>query len=177
MEVENDSLLQDDEIVTILTNHMNNFAQAWKETNQIIGVVSKNDYAMLDDFHDTEEWCYEPRIIQKKKCSTVEIFAQFITSATAYELYYSQSERCQKNNIKITAKETDLVHVKRLGYILGPNVRLASPAHYVQDINKTAGLNHGIIEIKKQVTFERDVKSKVMMIYAIEEEAKEIDKK
>ena len=55
MEVENDSLLQDDEIATILMNHMNNFAQAWKETNQIIGVVSKNCYAMLDSFHDTEE--------------------------------------------------------------------------------------------------------------------------
>ena len=63
MEVEDDSLLQDDEIATILTNHINNFAQAWKETNQIIGVVLKNCYAMLDGFHETEEWCYEPRII------------------------------------------------------------------------------------------------------------------
>jgi len=55
MEVENDSLLQDDEIATILTNHMNNFAQAWKETNQIIGVVSKNCYTMLDGFHEIKE--------------------------------------------------------------------------------------------------------------------------
>jgi len=86
--------------------------------------------------------------------------------------YIILNQKDQKNNIKITAKETDLVHVKRLGYILGPNVRLASPAHYVQDINKTAGLNHGIIEIKKQVTFERDVRSKVMMIYAIRRRSK-----
>ena len=176
-EFENDNLLQDDEMEKILSNNVCKCAQEWKEYSQIDGVVSHDCYVKMNNFHETEEWCCKPRLIHKKKHATVEMFAQFITSLSTCELHKAQEERCLKHSIKITSKETELQHVKRLGCTIGPNAKIAAPSIYVEKINSTAGLHRGIIEIKKQVTFEKDAKSKVLMIHATVDDAKETDSK
>ena len=66
-------------------------------------------------------------------------------------------------------------HTKHIGFLVGPNIRVASPTRYENDVKSIAGLEGGSIEIRKKNTFERDIKSKVFMIYAVETKSKEID--
>ena len=68
-------------------------------------------------------------------------------------------------------------HIKQLEFIVSPNVQIAAPSLYVNEINKKVRLHQGRIEIKKKITFEKNFKSKVLMIYAMEQEAKETDQK
>ena len=77
--------------------------------------------------------------------------------------------------MRISTKKTDLFHAKRLGYIVGPNVQLASPDVYVKQITDAIGLYPNMIEIKKKVTFEQGTSSKVLMINALQDEANQID--
>ena len=46
---------------------------------------------------------------------------------------------------------------------------------YEQQIKEMAGLETGIIEIKKKKAYEKDSASKVFMIFMIEDEAQSID--
>ena len=59
------------------------------------------------------------------------MFAQFVIKENIHELHKSQSKRCNKGNVKITAKDVDLEHVKQLGLIICPNAKLTSPVMYV----------------------------------------------
>ena len=68
-------------------------------------------------------------------------------------------------------------HVKRLGFIIGLYVQLALPKLYTQEINSKTGLDEGLIEIKKKITFERNIQSKILMICTTQNEAKETDQK
>ena len=54
-------------------------------------------------------------------------------------------------------------------------MQLESPNEYINNLNMKLQLNKGIIKIKKKYTYEKNFRSKVLMIYAIEDEAKEID--
>ena len=120
---------------------------------QIEGVVSKEYHVMLDEFCNSKDWCYEPKIIHKKKHSTVKMFVQFIVNINAHDLHKIQEEICAKHTIKITAKDTDLEYIKRLGHIIRPSMKLASPATHAKKINNTACLQHRKIKIKKQIIF------------------------
>jgi len=66
---------------------------------------------------------------------------------------------------------------QRIGYLDGPYIQLTSPDQYVQDINTQALIDRGYIEIKKQLTYEKGVSSKALVVYAITDEAQSIDKK
>ena len=54
---------------------------------------------------------------------------------------------------------------------------MASPKYYVNELEFKAEIEKGYVEIKKKYTFDRGVWSKVLVIYAVEEKAKEISLK
>ena len=68
-------------------------------------------------------------------------------------------------------------HAKKIGFLTRTYVRLASPNNYVKDLGFKADIINGFIEIKKQHTCDRGVRSKVLVVHAIEEKAKEISNK
>ena len=74
-------------------------------------------------------------------------------------------------------KRIDIEHTQRVGFIIGPNIKVSSTERYEKEIMKSVeGLESGMIEIKKKNTFERDTKSKVFIVYALDNEAQYIDK-
>ena len=66
-------------------------------------------------------------------------------------------------------------HTKRLGFIVEPYVQMASTLEYIKQINKAAKLDDGVIEIRMIITYEKGTSSRVLGIYAIEEEAEIAD--
>ena len=77
--------------------------------------------------------------------------------------------------LKISTKKTDMYYVQRIGFLTGPNVNLASLDLYIKEILQLAKLDLEVIEIKKKITFEKKTSSKVLMIYAVQDKAQEID--
>ena len=65
---------------------------------------------------------------------------------------------------------------KKVGCAVGPNVQLASPIEHANGIQDLAHIDQSLIEIKKEYTYERGQRSKVLVMHAIEQNAKEIDK-
>ena len=57
----------------------------------------------------------------------------------------------------------------------GTYVQLASPEYHIDEIIKEMKLQDCSIDIKKQFTYEHYSRSKVLSIYAIQDEADEID--
>ena len=52
---------------------------------------------------------------------------------------------------------------------------MTSTNRYVDEINEILNLDKGSIEIKKKFIYEKDIRSKVLIIYVIENKAKKID--
>ena len=73
------------------------------------------------------------------------------------------------------AKRTDMEHIKRIGFIIGPSLKIATPKNYEEKIYNATQLEEGMIEIKKKITFEQNSKSRVFMVYELEDEAANID--
>ena len=68
-------------------------------------------------------------------------------------------------------------YVMRIGFIIGVKYKLASINKYAQEINKIIQVEDRVLEIRKDYTFERDVKPKVLVMYCIENKMKHIDKR
>ena len=66
-------------------------------------------------------------------------------------------------------------YAKRIGFLTGPYVQLASVQEYEQQINKLLNLEQGTIEVKKELIYESGAKTKALVVYAVEDQAKEID--
>ena len=50
-------------------------------------------------------------------------------------------------------------HTRKIRLILGPYVKLASNIDYMQDISNEIDLEDGLIEFKKEYTYEKDIRS------------------
>ena len=67
--------------------------------------------------------------------------------------------------MKIFSKEADLEHARRLSLIMGSHVYLAVHKMYTKVIRDEAEIDKKLIEIKKKIVFEKNVRLKVLMIY------------
>ena len=68
-------------------------------------------------------------------------------------------------------------HTQRIGFLIGLYVQLVSANRYIEEINKKLNLDKEIIKIKKKFICEKNIRTKVMMIYTINDKAKEINSK
>jgi len=111
-----------------------------------------------------------PRVIEKKMKSVkvAEVMIRVYTNQSIYKLYNEQKEVCYKYRIRISTKRTNMEYTKRIGFLTGLYVRIASPVYYLLDIKKKLKIDAGIIEVKKEYIYERGKRSKVLMVYAIE---------
>ena len=67
-------------------------------------------------------------------------------------------------------------YTKKIKFLVGHNIQLASPKRYIEELNKMLSFTKGVMEIKKKYTYEKNTRSKVLMIYAIISEADNVDK-
>jgi len=93
-----------------------------KEQGMIKGVYAKEHNYLVEDLHKFDDWLYDPRIIRKKNKSIVECIFEIHTEEYTFQLYFTQKEFCEENVMRISTKTTDMVHTKRLGFIVGPSV-------------------------------------------------------
>ena len=114
-------------------------------------------------------------MIRKNDRTVVESFFQVKTDKSTFQLHQEQKDFCTNYSMRISTKNTEMVHTKRLSCIIGPNVQLAASEICANQINNKAGFDPNMIEIKKRFTYEKGTSSKVLMIYAVQDEASAID--
>ena len=155
--------------------------QTWKNENIIQGIYPTEHTNTLlcnmSEFKDLDKWLTPPRAIQIRKNTKIEMIFAIHTSYSAYQLYQNQKEIFDNENIRITTKRTNMLYTKRIGFILGPYLKLASVTEYEKEMNKMLELQEGNIEVKKEFIYESNAKTKALVIYALENKAKELDYK
>ena len=111
----------------------------------------------------------------QEKHALVEMIVSLKTVNSTIQLHSNQRKTCNDKKMKLMAKRTDMEHVKRIGFIVGPCLKIATPKTYEEKIYKESQLEKGMIEIKKKITVEQNLKSRVFMVCALEDEAEYID--
>jgi len=177
IEIEFDIKMEQQKCELVIIQHTIELVKNWKE-KQVIGGVQGIKEVKITDFNNFDKWLHVPRVIEKKTKSVkaVEVMIRVYTNQSIYKLYNEQKEVCHKYRIRISTKRMNIEYTKRIGFLTGPYVRIASSVYYFFDIKKKLKIGTGIIEVKKEYTYERGERSKVLMVYAIESLAQQIDK-
>ena len=79
----------------------------------------------------------------------------------AQQSFYDQYQ------IGVYLKNIDLKHIKRIAFTTGINVRLLSTKWYRKKIKKMLNIIKGTIEIRKETVYQKNYKSKYLIIYYI----------
>ena len=87
----------------------------------------------------------------------------------------NQKEYCDSNNIQIVSKRTGLYYTKKIEFLSGTYIKLASTDYYIDKLIEDMVLDVNSINIKKRFIYERNSRSKVLTVYEIQEEANEVD--
>ena len=59
-------------------------------------------------------------------------------------------------------------HVKKIGFIVGTYAKIASLKYYIIELSTILGITKKVIDIKKGFTYEKGLRSKVLVVYAVE---------
>ena len=177
MELEPEREATDDEHSAMVLHATEELSQAW-DHDKIIQDAYDLDGRMLErKYSELDSWAIIPRIVKKKKYATVETIIQVKTKASACRLYQNQKEYFYQNNISISRKRTGLEYTKKVRFLAGTYVKLASVDYHIDEIIDKMELDSKSIDIKKRFTYERNSRSKALSICAVHEEADQIDNK
>ena len=127
----------------------------------------------LDDH--AQDWVIDHRVIFKKKIIVAETHLHLKTALKVFQLHRAVKDLCEKRHIKIEEKKLIEGFTKKIGFILGPHVETASNEHYATQLVESINESMDALEVKKQVTFERKLRSKVLIVHGLEDEANRID--
>ena len=175
VEFEPEREVQDDEYGAMVLQTAQDLLQAW-DHDKIIEDAYNLDGQLLERRYDLlDSWAIIPKIVKRKKYISVETIVQVKTKASAYGLYQNQKDYCDQNNISIIGKRTGLAYTKKVGFLSGAYVKLASVDYHIDEIIDELKLDDKSIDIKKRFTYERNSRSKVLVIYAVHEDADEIE--
>jgi hypothetical protein len=97
------------------------------------------------------------------------------TNESAYSLYYKEKDYCDKHYIHVSSKNTKIEYTNRIGYLTGIYVKIASPKYYIKDIKEKLNITEKLIDVKKEFIYEKGKYSKVLMVYATENDADQIN--
>ena len=93
-------------------NRVLKLIENWAEETSISGVIDMDGNTRREDYEDVEEWMHAPRVIGKFTKRTQTFFA-VQTELNVKELAEKQKEHCEKCNLGLSTKNTDLVHTKK----------------------------------------------------------------
>ena len=127
------------------------------------------------EYDNYERWVIEPRVIRMKKCVKVEIIIRVKTTSSTYSLCMNQRDYCESNRLKINAKRTGDEYTKKIGFLSGVHVKLASPDAYIKEIMKKTNIPEKAIDIVKIFTYKKKERLKVLVIYVVESLAPQIN--
>ena len=166
---------ENEHYVATSIHFVSDLLQKWILSRAVEGVVANNKSVMVEGFNNVQAWALPPKIVQRKKYILAEIITKIKTTETAYSLYLKEQEYCTKYNIHVSSKNTIMEYTNRIGFLTGTYVRIASPKYYIADLTKRLNIREKIIDVKKEYTYEKGQRSKVLVIYATEEKADQIN--
>ena len=82
-----------------------------------------------------------------------------------------KKENCKSNNIRLTKKNTTLDYTKKIRFLVRTYVLLASFDQYITEITNNMNLEEGTTNIEKHYVYKRNTRSKVLIVFSIEDEA------
>ena len=145
-------------------------------TENVEGICTKENYVLREKLdHHAQDWAIGNRVIFKKKIIVAETYLHLKTTLKVFQLYRVVKDLCAKYHIKIEGKKLIEGFTKKIGFIVGPHVETASNEHYATQLVESINESMDVLEVKKQVTFERKLRSKVLIVHGLEDEANRID--
>ena len=130
------------------------------KSKSIEGINANDGFIIEDDFTDTDAWVHPIKIVERKTSISINMILQACTSLYAYELYQDANEICQKYQIRVVSKETDVEYAKRIGIICWACVKLASDRKFVSMTSNKTNVLKKNIKIRKRNVYEKNAKSK-----------------
>ena len=176
MEISPESKPSEDEVIGLLCSKVINLIKTWIVTENIEGTCIKEKYVLRGKLEENVlEWAIDHRVMFKKKVIVAETFLHLKTKLKVFQLCSAVKELCAKYHVKIEGKKTNKGFTKRIGFIVGPHVESASNEHYATQLVESINESMDVLEVKKQVTFDRKLRSKVLIVHGLEDEANRID--
>ena len=151
---------------------VNDIMNDWIEKRMVTNIVNDKDEVMTRD----QNWVVGERIMGGKN-KRVEFFIRVQTTARFYELKSSVWDKCVKEEVYLSIKNTKMKHVKRLGILLGVCVPFASKLWYQKEISKIINEDEENLEIKIEKVYQHEYSGKAMVVYATMDKEEEISKK
>ena len=121
----------------------------------INGVLGHDNKLLDSNFAQHDLWIVAQRIIRKKTYILAETIVMVKSNKSAFQLYHNQKDYCDKNQIKLSSKNTILEYTSRIGFLSDTYVKLASLKYYIKDLNQKLQIKEGKIDIKKEYTYEK----------------------
>ena len=165
----------DDEYAMGLIEMSIKLLQDWTNNQVIDDVCDKENNLIDQEYEIFDKSMIQPRAVKRKDYVKVDAIIHIKTQLKACGLHMNQKEYCDHNDLRISGKNTGVEHTKKIGFLSGAHVKLASQEKYSNEIIEEMELDQNLINIKKEHTCEKGNRSKVLSVYAVEREAKEID--
>ena len=164
-----------DHYVSTSTKFVGELLQKWLKSNAIEGVKAVDNTFIRKELLTYQSWAIPPKIIHRKQSITAEMIVEVETNESAYSLYLKEKDYCNKYNIRVSSKNTIMEYTTKIGFLTGPYVKIAAPKYYITDLKRKLDITNNLIDVKKEYTYDKGKRSKVLAVYAIEKEAENID--
>jgi len=77
----------------------------------------------------------------------------------------------------ITNKVTGPKDIKKVGYVIGVNINIASTIRYREYFEEIANILVGFVEVRIEAVYQKDYISRVLVIYSILSQSETVDRK
>ena len=111
----------------------------------------------------------------RKRSTKIQVFLTIEIKFSIRELVQQQLMIFKEHNINISMKNTRMEYIDKIGFLIGRHNQLVSIDWYQTHLEDSLILDKGLIEIRKEYTCEKNMKLKVLMIYAVETQVQDID--
>ena len=176
MEISPDTKPSEQDVITLLYSKVAELIEKWISNKNIEGIYTKENYVLNSNLNkNVREWTIDHRVIFRKKVIIAEIYLNLQRSLKVFQLYEKVKDLCAKYYIKLEGKNSIEGFTKKMGFVVGSHVNSASTEYYVNKLVESINESTDVMEIKKQVTFERKLCSRVLVVYGLEKEANRMD--
>jgi len=137
----------------------------WTETRIIDTVTDFEGFPVNPKTQDVRDWMHSPCIIGKKSRYN-QIYIDIISQNKIRALAKYQEQFLKKYRVKLSIKRTINEHTAKVGCFAGVNTQFANVTYCKRKVVKKFQYYDKILEIKKEYIFEKDYKSKYLIIHA-----------
>ena len=124
---------------------------------------------------DINNWIIKPRMIGKQSRKKTEVFIEIVVNNYLGVLIKPNITLLKEERLSLQVKTTIIEYTVKIGIVLEPNLQFASKINYENDIYTKLKYDQRIVEIKRDITYEKSYKSQCIAIMAIQSEQERVD--